>query len=358
MRYVSGVPGTEQMHPRDEDRLFSRVPLDVYLMLTNECNLECRYCVREAVRGLSPRMNSCLVQRILDSLQGLSVRRVILTGGEPLLHPDLPQILMQVQRLHLAVVCTNGWLLAEQIVHLIGGHDPTRMTIQVSLDSTENHHDHTVRRQGSFARVIEGIRRANALGIKPVVATTLCRDNSDTVFDLLGELCRFEIKAWRISAEMVCPRDGRSSVLLDVADWNAIVARLRQISDTGGIEKIEARPMFAFNRDTKPRQLSELAEMLGGCAAGKTRIYFRTDGSISLCPLLDRFVVYGARTDFSDWWSRTHAMDDFRHFPVDRVQQCVACNWRGVCKGGCHGTALKLTGSPFNADPRCPHLKR
>lgn len=337
--------------------LFGRIPLDVYLMLTQECNFDCKYCIRDTVRDLPTWMSVDLAESILNSLQGLTVRRIVLTGGEPLLHPDLCHILMQVQRLYPVVICTNGWLLAEQIAHLIESNRLAEITIQVSLDSTEDQHDCTVRRQGSFARVIAGINLANTLGVKPVIATTLGRDNADMVSGLFDELSHLEIKAWRISAEMVCPRDGRSNALLDVSDWNAIVAWLQRLPCAGGIERIEARPMFAFNADTKPRQLSELANMLGGCAAGKTRVYFRTDGSISLCPLLDDFVVYPARTDFSDWWKSTHAMDDFRHFRIERVQPCAACGWRDVCKGGCHGTALKLAGSPFAVDPRCPHIK-
>lgn len=336
--------------------MFAFVPLDVYLILTNECNLACCYCIRKPVKHLPQHMAIRLVCCIINSLKGLTIRRVILTGGEPLMHPQLISIVSTFQHRYPIVICTNGWILSDRIEELIK-NSSKRISFQISIDAPQERHDRIVGRSGAFCRALKSIECANCHGVKPIVATTVGKENWRSILELFKQIRRFKISTWRISAEMPCPHGNDVDSLLSGEIWNKLVNRLRKLSDLKGIEKIEARSMFAFATEDVTPKLSPFANILAGCGAAKTRVYFRTDGSISLCPLLDDYAIYPPQENFSNWWTETNALDDFRFFPVDKLKECTECKWKEICKGGCHGTALNLTGTPFHVDPRCCHIK-
>ena len=147
--------------------IFGRPLKSLRLSVTDRCNLRCKYCMPEADYVWLPR-EDVLTHEEMAGVTGyftdLGVDRVRLTGGEPLLRRNLPQLirlLRQNRRVTDIALTTNGILLADQAeaLYLAGLH---RVTI--SLDTLKPERFQQLTRHDGFAQVIEGIHWAARTG--------------------------------------------------------------------------------------------------------------------------------------------------------------------------------------------------
>jgi hypothetical protein len=117
--------------------------------------------------------------RACEEFAGLGGREILLTGGEPFLHPELPALVAAATRWLPATVLTNAMLLQRGARRrALGELDPGRVTFQVSLDSgTAGLHD-AHRGAGSFDRARQGIVLLRELGFRVKVAATIGEDDA------------------------------------------------------------------------------------------------------------------------------------------------------------------------------------
>lgn len=152
--------------------VFGRPLRSLRLSVTDRCNLRCKYCMPEQDYVWLPR-EDVLTYEEMATLTGyftdLGVDRVRLTGGEPLLRRDLPQLirlLLQNRLVTEIALTTNGILLAEQaeVLYEAGLH-----RITISLDTLRPERFRQLTRRDEYARVMEGIEsigRAGFTGLK------------------------------------------------------------------------------------------------------------------------------------------------------------------------------------------------
>lgn len=168
---------------------FRRPLRNLRLSVTDRCNLRCSYCMPEKDYVWLPRediLHFEEIERLVDIFLGLGVDKVRLTGGEPLLRRDLPQLVAALAErpgIRDLAMTTNGVLLAEHAASLraAGLH---RLT--VSLDTLRHDRFRALARFDELDRVIEGISVAAPLfpGLK--IDTVAIRDvNSDELVDLI-----------------------------------------------------------------------------------------------------------------------------------------------------------------------------
>ncbi len=166
---------------------------DLRVSVTDRCNFRCGYCMPREVFSAAyeflPREQILTfeeITRVVRLFVGLGVRKVRLTGGEPLLRKDLPELvrmLCGIPDLDLALT-TNGSLLPQQAQALA---DAGLSRVTVSLDSLD---DNVFRAMNdvkfSVARVLEGIDAAVAAGLQPVKINAVVRRgmNDQTVVEL------------------------------------------------------------------------------------------------------------------------------------------------------------------------------
>ncbi len=163
------------MNPTIRDSL-DRPLRDLRISVTDRCNFRCGYCMPKAVFGADhaflPRAEILSFEEIASVARAaaqLGVRKVRLTGGEPLLRRDLDRLVAALAALpgiEDLTLTTNGALLARQARALA---DAGLRRVTVSLDSLD---DATFRRMNDVdfpvARVLEGIDAALAVGFSPV----------------------------------------------------------------------------------------------------------------------------------------------------------------------------------------------
>jgi MoaA/NifB/PqqE/SkfB family radical SAM enzyme len=111
--------------------VFRRAPVAAQLIITRRCNLSCGYCTEyDDVSEMIPL--AVLGQRI-DALHRLRVVNLCLLGGEPLMHPELPEIVAYADRQAQVSVTTNGFLLTADLIERLNRAGLANM--EVSIDS-------------------------------------------------------------------------------------------------------------------------------------------------------------------------------------------------------------------------------
>jgi GTP 3',8-cyclase len=172
---VTGIPGRLPVMPTPEMKdKFGRTITDLRVSITDRCNYKCVYC-RTGTEG--PQFAELAMKDYLRMIQifvSLGIRKVRLTGGEPLLRKDIISLVAQLAELRTngsgnpldIAITTNGHLLAEMAAPLARA-GLSRVT--VSMDAVDPEIFARITRvPGSFEKVLAGVRAAQRAGLGPV----------------------------------------------------------------------------------------------------------------------------------------------------------------------------------------------
>jgi len=152
--------------------------------LTYRCNASCSFC--DIWERPSPYVTLDNARQNLRDLKKLGVRVVDFTGGEPLLHRQLPELLQEAKRLGLiTTVTTNGLLYPKQAKRLRGLVD----MLHFSLDSPIAEEHDASRGVTCFDKVMESIALARSLGERPDILFTVFEHNVDKIRQMHEEIC-------------------------------------------------------------------------------------------------------------------------------------------------------------------------
>ncbi len=148
-------------------------PILLHYYITERCNCRCRFCELWRKPGAGDARPDD-VRRNLAAARNLGVRFVDFTGGEPLLHGDLPAMLRYAKELGLLTsVTTNGLLYAEAARRMAGLVD----FLHFSLDALDESLHNELRGRDAFAEVMQNIDLALSLGETPDLLFTLTPEN-------------------------------------------------------------------------------------------------------------------------------------------------------------------------------------
>ena len=148
------------------------------------CNLECQHCFISC----SPHNHAFgfldmeTVRRALEESVPLGVKEYYFTGGEPFLHPDMTAILELTLKYGPATVLTNGTVFKDAWLERLRAAEnasPYSLEFRVSLDGCTAAENDPVRGQGTFERILGGIRQLLAHGFLPILTVTRTRDDVD-----------------------------------------------------------------------------------------------------------------------------------------------------------------------------------
>jgi MoaA/NifB/PqqE/SkfB family radical SAM enzyme len=150
-----------------------RVADRLWLYSNYHCNLRCSYCLTESAPGV-PRRILAPEQMVeaADQARALGFRNLGVTGGEPFLIPEMPEILAELARRLPVVVLSNATLFTTRLVERMRPLAELPVTVQVSLDSAEPDVNDEMRGPRNFARVLDAVPRLVAMGVPVRIATT------------------------------------------------------------------------------------------------------------------------------------------------------------------------------------------
>ena len=170
---------------REKTRLLPATLRMVAWEVIRSCNLDCVHCRAAAACGpYTGELDTAACLRLLDDIAAFSKPVIILTGGEPLLRPDIWEIAAYGDRLGLRMVmATNGTLVTEEIAGKMAAAGIRR--VSVSLDGPDAmSHDGFRRVPGAFAGALAGIGAMKKAGMEFQINTTITRDNLDRLREI------------------------------------------------------------------------------------------------------------------------------------------------------------------------------
>ncbi|HLA38748.1 MAG TPA: GTP 3',8-cyclase MoaA [Candidatus Glassbacteria bacterium] len=175
---------------------FGRAHDYLRVSVTDRCNLRCSYCRpagTEYTCGSKSRLlEFAEIERLVAIFARLGVRKVRLTGGEPLARAGIEELIQRLVRLsgiETVVMTTNGVLLAEKAVQLKAAG---LAGLNVSLDTLRDERFQQITGSGAFYRVLGGIQVAKAAGFVPLkINSVVMRGVNDDELEDFVELARF-----------------------------------------------------------------------------------------------------------------------------------------------------------------------
>ena len=157
-----------------------RVADRLWLYSNYHCNLHCAYCLTESAPAVPRRLLD--VGDMVDAARqapALGFRALGVTGGEPFLLPDLPDVLADLARVLPVLVLTNATLFTERLLARMRPLADLPVALQISLDSAEPEVNDEFRAPHNFEKVVAAIPRLIELGIPVRIATTGDRNTPD-----------------------------------------------------------------------------------------------------------------------------------------------------------------------------------
>ncbi|MCF7838665.1 MAG: radical SAM protein [Candidatus Marinimicrobia bacterium] len=306
-----------------------RLPLGGSLEVTFRCNFRCIhcYCVNE-----KPKQDLSLaeIRHLLDQMADEGCLWLLLTGGEPLLRPDFPEIYQYARHKGMiTTVFTNASLVTDEIADLLGRLKPFVVEISLYGFSPETYQTVTGRAE-NFARVLEGLDRLQHRGVPVKLKSMILRQNIEDL-PLLREYAEARGLPYRFDP-VLNPTLSGSTQPEDLMLSPEEIVRL----DLEDAERLkgwrEFCDKFTFACDDG---------RLYKCGAGQWGFHIDPEGKLSLC-MFARQQQYDLRQGsfheaFYDFLPQVLAQKE------TRVTRCASCEIRSLC-GQCPGWAYLHSG--------------
>jgi len=146
------------------------------------CNLQCVHCIN-ASGPKNPWLNSldsATVKRSIKEAEGLGVKEIYFTGGEPFLHKDILELLAFSLQVAPTTILTNGTMIDAKMADALATlarETAYSLEIRVSVDDIEAEKNDRIRGKGALAKAVSAIQLLDAAGLLPILtATEILRD--------------------------------------------------------------------------------------------------------------------------------------------------------------------------------------
>lgn len=157
------------------------------LSITDRCNLRCSYCMPED-QTFSPRSELMSTEEIVQFaqlFQKLGVRKIRLTGGEPLMHPDFENIYRQLHELGIDLYITSNGLLIDQYLTLFQNY-PIK-GINISLDSLKPNQFKVITKRDFLAKTLVNIQKAADANLPVKINAVIAKNlNENEILDFVS----------------------------------------------------------------------------------------------------------------------------------------------------------------------------
>ncbi len=323
--------------------------------LTDRCNRRCRHCYQEnfdyGAGEATPAQRRQLADAIFKAIPDEPVS-INLTGGEPLLLPDLLELMAHLENFsNLADVniITNGTIHDRELLRSLGRF-PRFDMFKMSIESGKTEINDSIRGVGSLEMLRRSIPLYKELTARPVsLMMTLSRVNAETIAETV-DFAR-DSKTVGILFERFVPLgkgQGMSEAVLSADEWYQV---LLDIGQSAGLEvdpdELAACRAFWLWLDREPEEALDAAL----CNLGSESMALMPDGTVFPCRRLEIPVGNLLREPFADIRSRLAGWDCSRIRPRLHGDICGACQFEDC--PGCRALARALTGDTFADDPQC-----
>jgi len=313
----------------------------VYLKLTDECNLRCKYCYAGSGKP-SDTLNFDVLKRLLKEVAEISPTvEYVLSGGEPLLHPQALDFAEQAFAAGNAVqILTNGALITtdEQARRIAA----VTNLVKISIDGTTDAIHSISRGKDNFDQVVNGVELLIKHGANVQVAMTVTKKN---VHDLANMSARWGSRLALQPLFKAGRGKGKTNVALTGEEYYRAMDEVENIAPMGNVA--------AVLEGLRGRGVKK-------CALADREISISETGDVYPCQLLHapEFLAGNIHKDsLPDIYFKKPVLNKLRKVNVDTIEECSKCPIRLICAGGCRARDYYESGSIETVGEFCEYEK-
>ena len=339
--------------------------------LIRRCNLTCKHCYSiSADKNFPGELSTDEVFAVMEDLKQFHVPVLILSGGEPLLRPDIFDISRRAKEMGFYVgLSSNGTLITDKNIDAIQqiGYD----YVGVSLDGIKATHDKFRRKEGAFAESLNGIRLCRDADIKIGVRFTLTQDNAHDLPALLDLVDAEGISKFYLSHLNYAGRGNKNRAhdaflettrnamdLLFERCW-AGTASGREVEYVTGNNDADGVYLLFWVRQNFPHLEEHMRIKLaqwGGNSSGVNVANIDNLGVVHPDTFWWHYPLGNVKDrPFSEIWQDINdpLMAGLKAQPRHIKGRCSACQYFDICGGNTRVRAQQLCSDPWAEDPAC-----
>lgn len=309
-----------------------RIPVSGTFELTSRCNFRCKMCYVQMTPEEQQAVGCELTTQEWLGIAEKAVEKgmiyLLLTGGEPLLRPDFPELYQKLVQMGLKVsVNTNGALITPQIAECFRQFPPERVNVTL-YGSSPYRYAGVCGNESGYAQAIQGLKLLKQAGIRVNLNTTFIRENLPDMEALVAFAKQEEISI-RTAAYIFPPvRNGHAE-----HDANLTAEEMGRAC--------AAFDCMMLSAEQKQKQLDVINGCLSAetdievmpecspatCMAGRGAFWISWDGMMYSCGMLSHEGASVREFDFGEAWSRTVESAQKLYLP----EECSVCKYRKLC---------------------------
>ncbi|RAK05180.1 radical SAM protein with 4Fe4S-binding SPASM domain [Halanaerobium saccharolyticum] len=338
--------------------------------INSQCNLNCKHCYSNSTAAKKVEtLNTKEAFALIDQLADFKVPVLLLSGGEPLLRPDLFKLIKKAKSRDLRVVLsTNGTLLTEKMVQELKSLGVSY--IGISLDGMKTVNDQFRGKKGAFNAALEGIQNCQKYDQKVGLRFTINQENYqqvDELFQLIEKeniprICFYHLvysgRGENIKEAELSDQDKKMTI-------DKIINWTQYFIDQGEPREIltvdnhaDGAYLYLKTKKNEPEQAEYIYSQLlksGGNRSGSAIANIDHQGDV-FADQFSRFIRLGniRENSFSEIWQdqNNEFLNKMRNRKKHLKGRCAACRFLEICNGNLRARAY-AAGDLWGADPGC-----
>lgn len=304
----------------------------ISLETTRQCNLRCRHCYSDAGILLEDELTTEEIKAFIDQLSETGVLSITFTGGEPLLHPHVFELMAYARKKPLTVfLFTNGTLITPEIVQKL--KELPVFWVSISIDGPDPEtHDAFRGQKGAFEKTIRAINLLREAGIAVHAHISVTKLNYSKMKQILYLMKDLRVNEFKILPITYSGRPGEQQIFVTPEEFKEVMETMRE---------------FEFKELGKKKEEFRYSKSLENCGVGSGTLAIKCNGNVTPCPNFRDNVTLGniREQSVADIWNNSELLNRLRALSVFETEICKDCELAAVCKGGCIAGIYERTGT-------------
>ncbi len=335
--------------------------------VTRSCNLACKHCRAEAHLDPYPgEFSTEDAKALIDTFPDVGSPIIIFTGGEPLLRPDIFELVRYARSKDLrCVMAPNGTLVNDDVAQKIKESGISRCSI--SIDGPEAiSHDFLRGVPGAFEGALAGIEALKRAGVEFQINTTVTRGNFSSFKDIFKLAEQLGAAAWHIFLLVPTGRAAQlGAEVISGEEYEEVLNWFYDFRKTTNMHlKATCAPHYyrIMRQRAKEEGLAVTPQTFGmdavskGCLGGTGFCFISHTGQVQPCGYLELDCGQIRETPFPEIWRNSPQFANLRNREAYKGK-CGPCEYHNVCSG-CRARAQTMSGDYMAEEPLCAYTPK
>lgn len=297
---------------------------------TNKCNMYCKHCYRDAGVEVAHELNTMEGKSLIDEIAKAGFKIMIFSGGEPLVRPDIYELVEHASKTGLRTVLgSNGTLITAEVALKLKASGT--LGIGISLDSLNpKKHDEFRNHDGGWRDAVKGMKNCRDAKLPFQIHTTVMNWNKDEILDITD----FAVGMGAIAHHtfFLVPTGRGSNIESESLNAEQYEGLLTDIMLKQKEVSIELKPTCAPEFMRIAKEMGMNLRFSRGCLAGTSYCIISPSGDVQPCAYLNLPIGNVLEIPFSEIWSSNPIFKELR--TLNYKGKCGICKYKRAC-GGC-----------------------